>query len=206
MFQWTDFEAVIPAVMSIPERAASVNNLLCDLAKQCKGIVARVAPQWEPQRASPDVYHAISAALAGVRKPWVLYFEDDVVLSSRFGVEALKVLDKIDGNVGSVALYSPRADDVLRLQRGESLYNPGGPFLYIQCNIIRQDVAFKMADELIRQLECGKSIMTPDIVLGDVCQQMRQKILVSLPSLVQHRRGPSVFGSPKWQESPTFVP
>ena len=201
MFQWTDFEAVIPAVMSVPERAASVNTLLCDLAKQCKGIVVRVMPQWEPQH-----YYAISAALSGINKSWIIYFEDDVFLSSKFGIEALKIMDKIDRDVGSIALFSPRTDDVLRLQCGETLYNPGGPFLYLQCNIIRSDIALRMADELIRQLESNKSATTPDIVLGEVCQQMRAKILVSLPSLVQHRRGSSVFGSPKWQESPTFVP
>ena len=210
--EWKDFEAVIPAVMSMPGRADSVRELLKDLAKQCPGIKVHVMPQWYDKIPNwRDVFITISRSLQNVTSPWVLYFEDDAQLAPDFGERALPIINNVDGTVrpycGAIAFFSSRSYDLQRFNDGITLYEPELPFVFTQGMAIRKEVVEAWSSSMVEWWDCARKNYekkAPDMALGHACYQAGYKILVHLPSLVQHRQIPSAYRHTYHPYSGTF--
>jgi hypothetical protein len=188
---WADVEAVIPAVMSDPERADSVRDLLAALDRQCPGLKVHVIPQWHSS-GEPDwgkVRDLIQSRLRNLTKPWILYFEDDVELSPHFGERALSTIKSVNSSCGAIAFFSPWERDKELLSEGVKMY-AAGEFGHSQGMAIRWEVV-RVWCETDWLNERGR--LMPDIVLRHVCHELDRSIMVRLPSLVQHRKVASVI-------------
>jgi len=209
MFDWSETQAIIPAVVSIPERADSVRQLLIDLSKQCPGISATVIPQWKdhPKAAPRLAFESISKGLKGVSSPWVFYMEEDIQLSSKFGELVPEVLNQVEVGHGAISFFSQKKADVKVLKLGRKCYLAGHPFTYSQCMAMKLVVAQAWEKMLLPWWESAPldKKRAPDMALGDCCRDLGLKIMISLPSLVQHREIPSGFGHGYCPRSYTFI-
>lgn len=207
--QWKDFEAVIPTVVSIPERADSVRELLVALGKQCPGIKVHIVPQWYDQEPNwREVFETISYNLQGITKPWILYFEDDAQLAPDFGERALPVINEIDDDCGAIAFFSARREDHPMLKYDDvHLYESELPFVFSQGMAIRKEVADAWSQNMVAWWDRATKKYehkAPDMALGHACYQAGYKIFIYLPSLVQHRQVPSAYRHTYYPHSKTF--
>jgi len=195
--EWRNIQAVVPAVVSIPERSRSLGLLLAALARQCPGLTVTVAPQWQtrPGVEPRAAFEAIEQALRSVWAPWVFYFEEDVELSQTFGTAALDVLKSAEPDWAGVSFFSRGRGDRRRMADGERIV-VSMPFVYAQCVAVRREVAEYWRGRILDWWDAaprGKQ-KAPDMALSDCCEELGRNIVTSLPSLVQHRRIPSAFG------------
>ena len=203
--EWKEFEAVIPAVMSMPERANSVRELLKDLAKQCPGIKVHVMPQWYEETPNwRDVFVTISRGLRNLTSPWVLYFEDDAELATDFGEHAMAAIESADESCGAISFFSDRETD----QRSHRFRIDIAtlPFINSQGVAIRKEVAVLWGEKMVEWWDSvtRHKKKAPDMALGDICCQAGYRIMIHLPSIVQHRKIPSAFGHGYHSFSKTF--
>jgi hypothetical protein len=208
---WSDVEAVIPAVMSMPERADSVKELLIELGKQCPGIKARVIPQYRHDDKPPhwrDVFETISKGLVNLHGGWVLYFEDDAMLAPWFGEDLLPVLENAKDDVGLIALFSQERSDLSLFNDGVRLREVPEDvcWAYSQAVAIRREVAEYWGAHMVQWWDDAKESWkrAPDVCLGLCCRKLGKKILIKIPNTAQHRRGPSAFNNPYFPWSETF--
>ena len=197
MVCWKDIDVVIPAVLSIPGRANSLRDLLTALAKQCPGIQVRILPQYHrPPNIAKHAFKILTAGLRDFTRPWVVYLEEDVKLSSDFGKHLPATLDVVDDDVGAVSFFSMNPEDIEHIRNGVHFYNSDRPFIFAQCIALRREVAEAWGRHLIPwQERAPKNKYALDMALGDCCDEMGVRLLVHLPSLVQHRADlPSAFG------------
>jgi hypothetical protein len=205
--EWKDFEAVIPAVMSMPKRADSVRELLKDLGRQCPGIKVHIMPQWYEETPNwRDVFVTISRGLQNLTSPWILYLEDDAELAPDFGELAMSDIKSVHDECGAISFFSDREIDQL-IYRGQPKMNGAIlPFINSQGLAIRKEVADlwgqKIVDWWDRATKHKKK--APDMALGDICYEAGYEILIRLPSIVQHRKIPSAFGHTHHPHSKTF--
>jgi len=210
MFDWKNTEAIIPAVVSIAERADSLRQLLVDLSIQCPGISATVIPQWKQSpRSNPrSAFESIAKGLQGMSSPWVFYMEEDIKLSTKFGELVPEVLNKIPDECGAVSFFSPnKTEQKLVRLNGSSLNEAGEPFTYAQCVAMKLKVALAWKNMILPWWDAAPSgkKRAPDMALGDCCKDLGLKILIYLPNLVQHRCIESGFGHSNRPKSYTFI-
>jgi len=206
MLKWSDCDALIPAVMSMTERADSVRQLLIDIGRQCPGMRVRIMPQWrvEEPESWREVFATISAGLEDLSRPWLLYFEDDAQLGPEFGDRVLPILDAADDDCGAVSFFSDNQRDLKRMLQKTQLYESGYPFVHAQGLAIKREVAAAWGKMMVSWWDRSKEKKAPDMALGDCCRDLGLKIMVHLPSLVQHRDIPSAFGHTHCPKSKTF--
>jgi hypothetical protein len=206
--EWKYLEAVIPAVMSIPERAESIKELLIQLSKQCPGINVNIVPQWHPNGPNTrDAFESIVRGLDSTNSDWVLYFEDDAEISSYFGERALPIIETIKDDCGVISFFSCDVYDTRRNKNNIKLYEPES-FAFSQCVAIRKEVVIAWKNMLIPWWDNNEKVYSrraPDIALGQACNDAGYKVLVSLPNLTQHRAAPSAFGHDHNSQSKTYV-
>jgi len=205
---WEDLEAVVPAVMSIPERADSVKELLSQLGKQCHGIVTHIIPQWHNGPNSRDAFESLERGLQSIHKPWILYFEDDAELAPDFGEKALPIIESIDKQCGVISFFSCWNQDVRMHKEGVCLYEPfHEPFTFSQGVAIRLEIAKRWREQMLPWWDNAKMPYhheAQDQLLGECCYEMGYKILTCLPNLVEHRFTPSAYGHDHNVRSKTF--
>jgi hypothetical protein len=201
MFDWSKTEAIIPAVVSIPERRDSLIQLITDLSIQCPGISAKVIPQWKVKPGSQPriAFESIAKGLEGVSCPWVFYLEDDIELSPKFGEIVPSVLNSVNEKCGAVSFFSTGCVIF-------PMYKVSLPFNYAQCVAIKLEVAEAWGDLILDWWDHAPHAKRkgPDICLGECCHGLGLDILVYTPSLVQHRDIPSAFGHTAHKKSGTF--
>jgi hypothetical protein len=125
-------------------------------------------------------------------RPWVLQLEDDVALAPTFGAEALAYgLDEAD----VVTLFSRSKDDMAALERGERTRRIGpASFSMSQGFLIRAELAAGVEAFAPSWYEAHpEHNRAADLLLGAFLSARKARVLVRVPSLVQHRRGPSTL-------------
>lgn len=201
MFDWSKIEAIIPAVVSIPERRDSLMQLITDLSIQCPGISAKVIPQWKvkPGSLPRTAFESIAKGLEGISCPWVFYLEEDIKLSSHFGKTVPSVLNNVDEKCGAVSFFSTGSFVT-------SMCKISLPFNYSQCVAMKLKVAEAWRDMILDWWDHAPHAKRqgPDICLGECCHSLDLDILVYTPSLVQHKDIPSAFGHTAHIKSGTF--
>jgi hypothetical protein len=207
IINWSDVDVVVPAVLSIPERLQSLNDLLVALSVQCPGVVVHLAPQWKTKKYTfRDVFVTISNILKGATRPWVIYMEEDIELDPNFGDKVLSILDNLEADCGAVSLFSADPTDKGRLSSGTQFYEREDVFYYSQCIAMRIAVAKAWQDMLVPwwdQAPEGRKRCI-DVCFGDCCKSLNVKLLTYLPNLVNHRRVPSGYGHSRCPQSFTF--
>lgn len=187
--KWNDVTITIPAML--PRRAAFVEALLKQIKNECPGAVLLICPHEDGTPARVDFPRALSNA-ADMGRPWVLQLEDDVVLCPGFGQLAL---NDIPNEADVVTLFSRSRRDLEWLDAGQPYrkLNPSG-FSMSQGFFIRSELASGV--ELYapgwydRHPQHNRAA---DLLLGAYLSSRRARVFVRVPSLVQHRPGPSTL-------------
>lgn len=207
MYKWEDLEVVIPAVMSIPERADSVLELLRELSRQCSGIKVHIMPQWYEETPDwRDVFVTISRGLQNLTSSWVLYFEDDAELAPDFGELAMAAIESAEDSWGAISFFSDREIDHFICKGQIKMCEAYSPFVNSQALAIRKEVADLWGQKMVAWWDrvTRHKKKAPDMALGDICCQAGYRIMIHLPSIVQHRKIPSAFGHGYHSYSRTF--
>jgi len=186
--KWNDVTITIPAML--PRRAAFVEALMTQIKSECPGAVLLICAHEEGTPARVDFPRALADA-AKVGRPWVLQLEDDVVLCPGFGTRALNVPDGAD----VVTLFSRARRDLEMLRNGYAHRSLApSSFSMSQGFIIRSELAAGVEAYApgwyARHPQHNRAA---DLLLGGYLSSKGAKVYVRLPSLVQHRPGPSTL-------------
>lgn len=186
---WHDVVVAIPTIL--PARQRALDQLMGRVAAECPGALVLVAPHAAGEPARVD-FPRVLAAAARVGRPWILQLEDDVELCPGFGQRALKAgLDRAD----CVTLFSRSAADLDALRRGETLRK-------ISPSAFSMSQAFFLRAEVVAGIEgCAVQWYAhhpehnrgADLLLGHLLSSLNARVLVRIPSLVQHRRLPTTL-------------
>jgi hypothetical protein len=185
--EWTDVTVAIPTV---PERAASWHRVASDALRACPGALL-VVQQHQPGTL-PRVDFPIALGAAGrVGRPWILQLEDDVVLAPNFGACVLPWLDDCD----VLTLFSRNGADLEAMYRGESVRRMGpSSFSMSQGFLIRSELAVGIeAFAPTWYAAHPEHNRAADLLLAAYLSERKARVLVRVPSLVQHLRGPSTL-------------
>lgn len=199
---WNEVEVLIPMVVSQSKRLASVNEIIIKLSQQCHGVSIRIIPQWYSEPNPKAAFKAIATGLSECSRQWVLYFEDDAELCKNFGEHLISFLPLSD-DIGAISFFSSELRDVDFLRAGRVIYNAKRPFVYAQCLLMTRNLALSWANELENWTGHPRS---PDNALTPAADKINSNIIISLPSLVQHRKTVSAFGNHSRVISRTFKP
>jgi hypothetical protein len=188
MTTWND---VVVAIPTCPERQRARHALYEQLAAQCGPAILMVHEHVAGEPVRVDFPRVLRLA-AEQGRPWILQLEDDVQLCPNFGAEALAHgLDQAD----VVTLFSRSKADLAAMDRGEVLRKIGpSSFSMSQAFFIRADLAVG-----IEGFAPGWYAAHPehnraaDLLLGAYLSQKKARVLVRVPSLVQHKRLPSTL-------------
>lgn len=202
---WADVFAVLPVVLSQPDRAASAERIERDLAEQCRGLVVLKANQsWseQPQRDAP--FGHIAHALRSVPGSACLYLEDDVQLAPDFGTQLERIIDeKLDVRARTAVSLFSEADAQPGYQAAPR------PFIHAQGLIMPVWLAYEWGKALPRWAAMDRTQchgFAPDICFGEVCDAHGVELLIHYPSLMQHLPIVSACGHTHYPSSPTFAP
>jgi hypothetical protein len=187
---WRDVVVAIPTTLPARERALA--RLVTRVAAECPGAHVLIYPHAAGDPVRVDFPRVIAAA-ARVGRPWILQLEDDVELCPGFGRSALEAgLDQAD----CLTLFTRSKEDLKALERGALLRKIGpSSFSMSQAFFLRAAVAGAgieaCADEwygLHPEHNRGA-----DLLLGYFLSKLGARVLVRIPSLVQHRLLPSTL-------------
>lgn len=188
--QWS---RVVVAIPTVAERRPMLNALLSQIERHCPSVTFSVTTHvpGEPARVTFPRALAAGAALCSGLGSWVLQLEDDVVLAPCFGEEALNGAEQCD----VLTLFSRSKEDLAAMGRGEKFRRVGpSSFSMSQGFLIRSDLAAG-----VEAFAPGWYAAHPqhnraaDLLLGAYLSARKARVLVRVPSLVQHRRGPSTL-------------
>jgi hypothetical protein len=168
----------------MPQRRALVARLVADLRRQCDGI--DIVNREHVDGDSPSVdFPAVIQAACERNRTWLLLLEDDAILAPVFGSQAL---DAINQDAEAVSLFSRRKVDLEAMDRGIR-YRKQAASSY------SSTVAILMRTECV----AGMPIWSPswyashpqhlhasDLLLADWMRLHGYRIIVRVPSLVQH--------------------
>lgn len=188
MTTWQDVAVAIPTV---GRRQRSLEPLVRQLVEQIPEARIHVIVHVEGEPARVTFPKALSYAAASGR-PWVLQLEDDVVLAPSFREEAL--IPEMDG-ADALTLFSRSRRDLEEMAKGERVrrLNPSG-FSMSQGFFLRRDLAAAVEAYAPGWYERHpQHNRAADLLLGAFLSERKARVLVRLPSLVQHRRGPSTL-------------
>ncbi len=189
MTTWSDVTVTIPTV---EQRRPLLNGLLAQLQEQCPGAAFTVTTHvpGEPARVTFPRAMSAGAELAD-RRPWVLQLEDDVVLAPSFGADALAGVADCD----VVTLFSRSKADLAAMDRNERFRRTGpSSFSMSQAFLIRRELAAGVEDFApVWYAAHPEHNRAADLLLGAYLSSKKARVLVRVPSLVQHRRGPSTL-------------
>ena len=209
MLSWKDLEIVIPSVLSSEGRANTLRNLLVQISQQCPGVLVRILPQYHrPNDLAKNAFDVLSEGLRNFSgRPWVILIEDDVELAPNFGEGVPPVLEE-HPEAGAISFFSQDKHDVLALANKDiRYYDVPDSFAYSQCVAFRKEAIEGWAERMLDwHAKCDR-YATPDLSISDCLNDMGFKLIVSLPSLVQHIVMKSAFnhvGTAK-RQAPTFT-
>jgi hypothetical protein len=190
---WRD---VVVAIPTMPERSALLDELVRRTVRECRGaeiVIWRHSPGGDPRSDFPTL---IELALE-IDRPLILALEDDVWLAPNFGVQAAIPLQRmaVAPEVGAVSLFSRSSQDMAMLERGERWRSqPPSSFCMMQAVLLRASVMRGFGEWAPAWYEAHPEHRhAADLLLGAWLSRRRAKMLVHVPSLVQHRAVPSTL-------------
>jgi hypothetical protein len=189
MTSWSDVTVAIPTVL--PARAAPLADLVGQVAEHCPGALLVISPHVPGEPAKVDFPRVLEAA-ARAGRPWILQLEDDAHLCPGFRDEALAVdLHEID----ALTLFSRTGADMTALELGHKTRRMSPKsFSMTQGFFLRASLAMGI-DSFAKRFyeEHPEHNRGADLLLGAYLSSLRARVLVRIPSLVQHRHLPSTL-------------
>lgn len=184
---WNDVTVAIPTVV---ERRSVLALLLQQVAAHCPGATVVVTEHVPGEPARVTFPRALARAAAELR-PWVLQLEDDVHLAPTFGEAAIEGLDQAE----VVTLFTRSKEDLAAMDRGERFRRVSpASFSMSQAFVIRRDLAADVEAFAPGWYErCPQHNRAADLLLAAFLSWRKARVLARVPSLVQHRRGPSTL-------------
>jgi hypothetical protein len=203
---WND---VIIAIPTMPERRWMLSQLLAFIGPGCSG--AEIVVREHEGGASPreDLPRLMDLAVVKTRR-WILVLEDDVWPASSFGTMALEAIEEADRRgARAITLFSRAKEDVAMLNRKERFRQQApSAFCMMQavavlCEAMQGFAAWAPSWYERHPEHCHAA----DLLLGAWLSRQKAKMLVHVPSLVQHRSGPSTLpgGRAKVRQSDTYT-
>jgi hypothetical protein len=184
---WNDVTVAIPTVAG---REKMLGALLAQIGQHCPGAEVLVTTHVSGEPARVTFPRALATAADRMR-PWVLQFEDDVHLAPTFGAEALDGLNQCD----ALTLFTRSKEDLAAMDRGERVRRVSpASFSMSQAFFLRRDFAAG-----VEAYAPGWYAAHPqhnraaDLLLAGYLSSRKARVLARVPSLVQHRRGPSTL-------------
>lgn len=189
MVTWDDVVVVIPTVK---ERASMLTSLIAQLQEQLPRETRLNVHMHNPSEPARTTFPKALSIAGRMDRPWVLQLEDDVHLAPTFGAEALAVgLNGCD----VLTLFTRSRFDLKAMDLGQRVrqINPSS-FSMSQAFFIKSDLAREVAtyapDWYERHPQHNRAA---DLLLASFLSAKRASVLARVPSLVQHRRGPSTL-------------
>ncbi len=189
------FNGVTIAIPTIAERHSSFTAMVTDIRRQCHGahIVTHTHVEGTPARV--DFPRAMQLAVE-VGRTWILQFEDDVILAPAFGERVAEALLHLERTGEDAATFFSRSkQDIDMLHAGETWrrIRPGA-FSMSQCFAVRAALLEGFEHWAPTWYAAHpQHNRAADLLLGAWLRGRRAKMLVHVPSLVQHRPGPSTL-------------
>lgn len=189
---WAD---VVVVILTVEERAATYGALVAQVSEACPGAMVLTHQHLHGTPARVDFPQALDVAAARAAhfgRRWILQFEDDVVLAPTFGVEALAAgLDDVD----VLSLFSRSRADTVARARGENVRRIApAAFSMSQAFFITWELAGGVAAFAPAWYRANpQHNRAADLLLAAYLSHAEARVRVRVPSLVQHRRGPSTL-------------
>ncbi len=184
------------AIPTMPSRTRILSELVAQVGEQCTGaqIVTREHPDGGDPRADLPALTQ-QALLSAADTGWVLFLEDDVWLAPTFGAAALDFLDA--NKMASVASFFSRSKVDLELfARGQQMRaQTPSSFCMMQAIAVRRATLIGFPEWAPTwYARHPEHTHAADLLLGAWLSKKGERILVRVPSLVQHRAVPSTLG------------
>lgn len=189
------WDQVVIAIPTMPQRRALLAELVERVESECPGaeIVTR---EHEPDTPPRVDFPAVIDRALETRRPWILQLEDDVVLAPDFGRLALPAVAEADARrADAVSLFSRSRRDVEMFHRGERWRTQApSSFCMMQAVFLRASAMVGFSAWTPRWYGANpEHVHAADLLLGAWLSERRSRMLVHVPSLVQHRRVPSTL-------------
>lgn len=189
---WKDFAVAIPTVAA---RAEMVSELVRTVGDECPGVRIVVHQHRDGDPARVDFPTVVDRAV-GTGRSWIMQFEDDVLLAPQFGSRVSAALSYVAGSGAVGATFFSRARrDIGMMENGQRWrWQPGSAFSMSQCFVLRASALVGFGTWAPSwYAEHPEHQRAADLLLGAWLARSRARMLVHVPSLVQHRRGPSTL-------------
>ncbi len=189
------YRGVTIAIPTVACREAMLSELCAALRRECVGAHIVVHTHVDGTPARVDFPRVMQMARA-IGRPWIMQCEDDVILAPDFGARMAEALLHLERTAMDAATFFTRSGrDLDMLSAGET-WRPmrAGAFSMSQCFAVRA--------ELIEGFERWAPAWyaanphhnrAADLLLGAWLRGRRARMLAHVPSLVQHRPGPSTL-------------
>lgn len=180
---------VIQAVPNSRERElGELTELL--RVQQIEPVVV-MANRQEPPRST-----FLRALLAGCPSPWIIYLQDDAVISPDFAIWLGDVLPRQSFSV--LMLYCNLRESVVAYQEGRHLTNVAHSRLNMAVGLAIAGGIVPAFRDFLPKWENANSHHNAgmDLALGAFCRHERLIIRAIVPSIVQHRDTESLLGHP----------
>lgn len=203
-----NWDSVTVAIPTMPQRAQLLGELLRQVEAECQGATVVVHRHPPGGDARADFPALIRASLA-TDQEWLLQLEDDVVLAPGFCESALDALRHgAHHGVCAVSLFSRSKRDMDLLSAGKRWRSQSpSSFCMMQGIFLRSASLDGFADwapswYASHPEHTGRAA---DLLLGAWLSKRRSRMLVHVPSLVQHRNVPSTIPGHRGERaSPTY--
>lgn len=187
------WEQVVIIVPTMPERRPLLDQLLDRLAHECPEAVLLWRTHVAGTSPRIDFPEAVATALRAAelrQRMWIMQVEDDAWPAPDFGRLAAAALEHVDGlGVEALSLFSRSSRDLALLAAGERWrYQAPSSFCMMQAVAVRADVLTGLPDWAPSWYTAHpEHIHAADLLLGAWLSQQQTRMLVHIPSLVQHR-------------------
>lgn len=186
-------------VRHVEERTDLLTDLLAQLDEQ--RVPFQVVTQLLGDGPQQSFVRAVSEP---IDTPWTIFLEDDVFLAPDFYSRAQQYC-RISDTAWSG--YSGRSTDLKLIENGRT-YRLTKNFWMSQCVGIRTALLESLAEWAptwwTNHPEHKSAV---DLMIGDWLANMGKRIVVAVPSLVQHKNSPSLLGhcNGRVRQSPSFA-
>ena len=195
---WEDVTIVIPTVK---EREAQLISLLKQIEEHCgseeDGPIVIPIMRASNEQAKGTFPRALEFAANVSTRSWVLQLEDDVYLAPTFSFEALRRLSQACANrqIDVLTLFTRAQEDLVLLEKGE-FFRKVAPksFSMSQGFFVRREMVSGLRDFAHGwYIEHPEHNRAADLLFGAYLSSRKARVLATIPSLVQHRKGPSTL-------------
>lgn len=188
----TDVAIAIPTVGG---RFGMAEDLVAALNRECHGapVAMRIHRPGDPARVD---FPTVLDEAARFERQWVLQCEDDIRLAPGFGRSMLYALSYAETvGVGCVTFFSRSKKDLEALGRGETFRGQApAAFSMSQCFAVQSHMLSGFSDWAPSwYADHPEHNRAADLLFGAWLSRQGVRMLVHVPSLVQHRPGPSTL-------------